>query len=69
VPFGVAYGLWVYVFMNFVVIPLSATRRGAFSWSGLLGGLAIHAFGVGLPIAQFARRAREAPPATSTSGT
>jgi uncharacterized membrane protein YagU involved in acid resistance len=60
---GAAYGIAIYVIMNHVVLPLSA-----FPGSGrppslpmLIGGLFIHAFGVGVPIAlatrRFARRA------------
>jgi hypothetical protein len=55
---GILYGLVVYTVMNYVVIPLSHAGRGAFSWPVLLNGLFIHAFGVGLPSALFARAAR-----------
>ena len=55
---GIAYGLMTYVIMNHVVLPLSAAPGPANSGSipQLLGSLAIHAFGVGLPIALAARR-------------
>jgi hypothetical protein len=52
---GIAYGLLVYVFMNRVVIPLSAI--GTTSWPVLpvlANGLLIHAFGIGAPSAVFA---------------
>ena len=55
---GILYGLIVYVAMNYIVIPLSNAGRGAFSWPVLINGLLIHAFGVGLPSALFARAAR-----------
>ena len=55
---GITYGFVVYVTMNYVVVPLSNAGRGAFSWPVLLNGLCIHAFGVGLPSALFARAAR-----------
>lgn len=55
---GVAYGLGVWLFMNFVVIPLSAIHRGGFTAPGVINGLLIHALGVGLPSAGFARLAR-----------
>jgi uncharacterized membrane protein YagU involved in acid resistance len=55
---GIAYGLGVWLFMNFVVIPLSAIHRGPFTAVGVINGLLIHAFGVGLPSAWFARMAR-----------
>jgi hypothetical protein len=52
---GIAYGLLVYAVMNLVVIPLSATRAPPRSLPILLNGLLIHAFGVGVPSALFAR--------------
>ena len=58
VPCGLAFGLMVWAFMRFVVIPLSAMRRSnapLLQWE-LLGSLSIHAFGVGLPIALSARK-------------
>lgn len=70
---GSLYGLWVYVFMNAVVIPLSALPPRKTSWIApiLLGsghafstgtltffsGLVVHMFGVGLGISLSARRA------------
>ena len=55
---GITYGLGVFVIMQFVVLPLSATGGGGRLPEGqfLLGGLLIHAFGVGLPIALIAKR-------------
>jgi hypothetical protein len=55
---GMAYGVGVWLFMNFVVIPLSAIHRGGFVAPVVVNGLLIHAFGVGLPSAWFARLAR-----------
>jgi hypothetical protein len=55
---GCVFGLMVWAFMRFVVIPLSLMRRSNapfFQWE-LLGSLSIHAFGVGLPIALSARK-------------
>ena len=52
---GIVYGVLVYLFMNRVVIPLSAI--GAASWPVLpvlANGLLIHAFGIGIPSAIFA---------------
>ena len=48
---GVVYGVVVYVFMNFVVIPLSALPPRPFSLSGTIKGLIVHMICVGLPIA------------------
>ena len=55
---GLLYGVIVFVIMNRVVIPLSAAVTGPWSLPGLANGLLIHALGVGLPSALFARAAR-----------
>ena len=55
---GIVYGVVVYFTMNDVVIPMSATIRGPFSWPVFANGILIHMFGVGLPSALFARMAR-----------
>jgi hypothetical protein len=52
--YGPIYGVLVYAFMNLVVLPLSAAGGGRTTWPFVLGGLAIHALGVGLPAAAFA---------------
>jgi hypothetical protein len=57
IAFGIVYGMTVYVVMNYVVIPLSATTRGAFAWPVFINGILIHAVGVGIPSALFARMA------------
>jgi hypothetical protein len=60
---GSAYGIAIYVVMNYVVLPLSAFPGSGKSPSlpMLIGGLAIHAFGVGVPIALAARRFARTP--------
>lgn len=56
---GILYGLGVYAVMNFVVIPLSAIgAHSAMPAPVVINGLLIHAFGVGLPAALFAKAAR-----------
>lgn len=55
---GLLYGVAVYTVMNLVVIPLSAAGAGTRTLSGVVNGLLIHALGVGLPAALFARAAR-----------
>jgi uncharacterized membrane protein YagU involved in acid resistance len=52
---GIVYGVAAYFVMNDVVIPLSATSRGPFVLPVFVNGILIHAFGVGLPSAWFAR--------------
>jgi len=54
---GVIYGIGIYLFMNFVVLPLSAIPfKMSYPLSSLIGGLLIHMFGIGLPIALVVRR-------------
>lgn len=53
---GVTYGLGLFAVMQTVVAPMSAAGGGAPEGQFLLGGLLIHAFGVGLPIALIAKR-------------
>jgi hypothetical protein len=52
---GILYGLCVYAFMNCVVLRLSALHSTTWPWayptSIIIGGLLIHIFGIGLPIA------------------
>ena len=55
---GPLYGWTVYLVMNFVVIPLSAIGVARFSVLGVTNGLLIHALGVGIPAAWFARDPR-----------
>lgn len=58
VIFGLLYGVAVYFVMSKVVVPLSAAGGGgATPLPVLVNGLLIHAFGVGLPSALFARAA------------
>jgi hypothetical protein len=57
---GILYGLGVWAFMNFVVIPLSQIHRfPTFTPVGTTNQLLIHALGVGLLTAWFARWTRE----------
>jgi hypothetical protein len=56
---GPLFGLVAYGVMNYAVVPLSAAASGGGvpPTPVLLNGLLIHAFGVGLPAALFARSA------------
>ncbi len=57
VIWGLVYGVLVYVFMNFVVLPLSAfPQRTTPPLSGRIIGLLIIMFFIGLPIALIVRR-------------
>ena len=57
---GMIYGLCVYAVMNCVVLRVSAIQATTWPWSYpksvLIGGLLIHMFGIGLPIALVNRR-------------
>jgi len=58
VPFGGAYGLLLYVIMNYLVVPLSNAPHGGAKdplWVGL--SIAVHMVLIGMPIALFTRRA------------
>src|SRR5262249_45108720 len=54
---GPIYGVGVWLFMNLVVLPLSAAGRGPFVPIVVANGLFIHIVGVGIPSALFARAA------------
>jgi hypothetical protein len=56
IPAGLLYGVAVYAFMNFVVIPLSAVAQRPATLSGRIIGLLIIMFFIGLPIAVIVRR-------------
>jgi uncharacterized membrane protein YagU involved in acid resistance len=54
---GVLYGIGIYLFMNFVVLPLSAIPfKMSYPLASLVSGLLIHMLGIGLPIALIVRR-------------
>ena len=58
VAWGMLYGVAVYMFMSWVVVPLSALpkSKAPFSLPGLILSLLTHMFCVGLPIALAVRR-------------
>jgi hypothetical protein len=57
---GIVFGICVYLVMNLVVLPLSRipvkVPLWAYPWPSLIGGLLIHMFGIGLPIALVVRK-------------
>lgn len=53
---GFLYGVVVYLFMNFVVLPLSAVPKRPVPLSGRLIGMSIIIVCIGLPIALIVRR-------------
>lgn len=56
--YGVLYGLWLYVAMNDIVVPLSAAMKGSTIASWVVGSILESALLIGPPIAWIARRAR-----------
>ena len=56
IPAGLIYGVVVYLFMNFVVLPLSAVARRPVPISARIIGCLIIMFCIGLPIALIVRR-------------
>lgn len=70
---GAAYGVGVWLVMNFAVIPLAFDRGPRLSPGMVANGLFAHVFLVGLPAAWAARRAARAPGraplAATTTGT
>ena len=66
---GIVYGVLVYIFMNYVVIPLSnAARPKSFNplWVSL--SVIVHMFLIGLPAALFAKAATTSSRAPGASG-
>ena len=53
---GVIYGVFVWLFMNFVVLPLSAVTKRPIPLSSRIIGMLIIIFCIGLPIAFIVRR-------------
>lgn len=54
--YGALYGIAVYAFMNYIVIPLSAVTQRPFVLSMALLMVAVHVLCVGIPIALTVRR-------------
>jgi hypothetical protein len=54
---GTTHGVLVYLVMNYVVIPLSATSRGPFDLLWVACSVIVHAFLTGLLAALFAKAA------------
>jgi hypothetical protein len=65
VAYGVAYGLLLYVIMNYIVMPLSAAGAGSKDRLWIALTVADHALLVGVPIALCARRALQDRPLPS----
>ena len=57
VAWGAAYGLLLYVVMNHIVVPLSATPAGSRDPTWIALTVTVHVFFIGVPIAWLAGRA------------
>jgi uncharacterized membrane protein YagU involved in acid resistance len=53
---GLLFGVAVYFFMNYLVLPQSSVAPSAFSWPMFLNGVIGHALFVGLPISLYAQK-------------
>jgi uncharacterized membrane protein YagU involved in acid resistance len=60
VVLGLLYGAAVWAVMNLVILPLTAVAPAPITTAALLNGVIGHALFVGLPIAFFAHRVKEA---------
>lgn len=58
IALGLLYGVAVYFFMNYFILPLSAVVPSQFHIGLFLNGVIGHALFVGLPIALYSRRIR-----------
>lgn len=48
---GLFYGIAIFLVMNLIVLPLSGLHsKGPYLLAGLIQGLLVHMFGIGLPI-------------------
>lgn len=56
IAYGLAYGLFLYVFMQYVVVPLSAATQGKLHLDWIVSSIVIHA-ALGVICAWLARRA------------
>jgi hypothetical protein len=52
---GMIYGIAVYFAMGYLIVPLSAVPKLSFSVSGMITGILIHMFCVGMPAALVVR--------------
>jgi hypothetical protein len=55
IAWGLPYGIAVYLFMNLVVLPLSAVAKPRYTVASVITGLFIHMLCVGLPISMSIR--------------
>lgn len=54
--YGTLYGIFIWLVMNFVVIPFSKMNPSGFDSTPMIIGLLIHIFVIGIPIAWLTRK-------------
>lgn len=54
--FGGVYGIWIWLFMNYVVIPISLIGTYPSNLNQIVIGLLVHVFVIGIPIALLVRK-------------
>lgn len=56
VLFGAVYGIWIWLFMSYVVVPSSLIGTYPSDLQQIIIGLLIHIFVIGIPIAMLVKR-------------
>jgi len=56
VLWGLFYGVAIYFFMNFIVVPLSAAPKFEHTWASRASDFVVHMLFIGLPMALAVRR-------------
>jgi uncharacterized membrane protein YagU involved in acid resistance len=56
VRWGLLYGAAIYLFMNLIVVPLSAAPKFDHTWASRVSDFLVHLFFIGLPMALAVRR-------------
>jgi hypothetical protein len=52
---GIAFGIFIWIIMNGIVVPLSRTSPITYTWSGVLIGIGVLIIAIGLPVSFLAR--------------
>ena len=68
IRYGLLFRAAVYLFMNYLVLPLSAVAKTPFSWGLFLNGILGHVLPVGVPNAVFADAPRDRAAAHARAG-
>jgi hypothetical protein len=55
-PYGLLYGVVVWMVMNLIVLPMTRVTMRPFTWDGILTGAVVLMFAIGLPISYLAHK-------------